>query len=216
MKPEQDAAKQDAQDAAAEPNGQAAADAGAAGAATPPPAPEAPAEQDPITRLEAEVSKLRAALTEQYDKHLRLQAELDNYKKRVQREQAESLKYALLPLMRELAGTLDNLERALGHSRAPDGADASGLAAGIEMVVKQLAETCERFGMVRVQAAGQPFDPTRHQAVVVVDTDQVPENQVLEELQAGYVLHDRVVRPAMVSVAKRNSGGGPAGDTPAN
>jgi molecular chaperone GrpE len=146
---------------------------------------------------------VKAQLAERFDTHLRLQAEFENFKKRMHKEQAEQLKYAQLPLLKELTQAMDNLERALAHIREKGGAEAQSLAGGIELVAKQMGDTFERFGMVRMNTQGAAFDPTRHQAVSTVETDQVPEQRVVQEFQAGYVLHDRVVRPAMVSVAKK-------------
>jgi len=158
--------------------------------------------------LREELDKVKGELDERMDAYLRLQAEFENFKKRMHKEQAERLKYAQLPLLKDLTPAMDNLERALAHIRTQGGPEADGLAGGIELVIKSLGDTFERFGMLRVKTADVPFDPTRHQAVSVVETDEVPENQVLQEFQAGYVLHERVVRPAMVSVSKRASGGG--------
>ena len=163
----------------------------------------APSEADV---LRAELDQVKAQLAERADAHLRLQAEFENFKKRMYKEQAEQLKYAQLPLLKELTQAMDNLERALAHIRTQGSPEAKGLAGGIEMVVKQLGDTFERFGMVRMKTQDAAFDPTLHQAVSVVETDRVPENRVLQEFQAGYVLHDRVVRPAMVSVAKKTGG----------
>jgi molecular chaperone GrpE len=153
--------------------------------------------------LRAELDAVKAQLAERFDTHLRLQAEFENFKKRMHKEQAEQLKYAQLPLLKELTQAMDNLERALAHIREKGGAEAQSLAGGIELVAKQMGDTFERFGMVRMNTQGAAFDPTRHQAVSTVETDQVPEQRVVQEFQAGYVLHDRVVRPAMVSVAKK-------------
>jgi molecular chaperone GrpE len=133
----------------------------------------------------------------------------------MQREQAEQLKFAQLPLLRDLTAVMDNLERALEHGRGEQ-VDLAAVVAGVDLVAKQMAETFERFGMARFPAASQPFDPARHQAVSVVETNEVPENRVIEEFRPGYVLHDRVVRPAMVSVSKKSSGNGVAGDAPAS
>jgi molecular chaperone GrpE len=166
----------------------------------------------------SELDLARQTIAGQQDKYLRLQAEFENYKKRSQREQADQRKYAQLPLLTELTAIMDNLEHALRHGGG--GADTAALVSGVDLVAKQLAAVFERFGMTRVKAASQPFDPARHQAVSVVETNTVPENQVLEELRAGYVLHERVVRPAMVSVAKKSTGNGTgsgtAGEPPAN
>jgi len=166
--------------------------------------------------VRADLEKIKGQLAERTDQHLRLQAEFENFKKRMYKEQAEQLKYAQLPLLKELTQAMDNLERALAHIHSQGSAEAKALAGGIEMVAKQMGDTFEKFGMVRVKTQGASFDPTRHEAVSVVETDQVPDNHVLQEFQAGYVLHDRVVRPAMVSVAKKAGGSGapsPAGET---
>lgn len=158
--------------------------------------------------LREELDQVKGELAQRFDAYLRLQAEFENFKKRMHKEQAEQLKYAQLPLLKYLTQAMDNLERALAHIRTQGGAEAEGLAGGIELVIKHLADTFERYGMQRMKTADAPFDPTRHEAVSVVETDEVPENQVLQEFQAGYLLHERVVRPAMVSVSKRASGAG--------
>lgn len=190
-----------------EPAAQAARPEGAPEGAAPAAAP------DPLALMQADLDKARAAVAEQYDKYLRLQAEFENYKKRVQREQADQLKFAQLPLLRDLTVVMDNLERALQHGRG-ENQDLAAVVAGVDMVARQMAETFERFGMARLKAASLPFDPARHQAVSVVETNNVPENQVIEEFRPGYMLHDRVVRPAMVSVSKRISGNGVAQEGP--
>lgn len=201
--------------AEAEPNGGGPANGGGAGAgaAGAEASGETPAIQ--VELLRGELEKAKADLAQRQDQYLRLQAEFENFKKRMHKEQSEQLKYAQLPLLKDLTLAMDNLERALAHIRTQGGAEAQGLAGGIELVAKQVRDTFDRFGMVRVKTAGAPFDPTRHEAVSVVETDEVPENQVLNEFQAGYMLHDRVVRPAMVSVSKRGAAGSPPGGSAA-
>ena len=169
---------------------------------------QAQAAQEEAAQLRGELELARRQLAERQDANLRLQAELENFKKRVLKEQAENLRYAQLPLLKELTVAMDNLQRALEHTRKAGTTEATALAEGIELVARQLGAIFERFGMTRVPTEGTPFDPTRHEAVSVVETNEVPENHVLQEFRAGYVLHDRVVRPAMVSVSKR--AGGPA------
>ncbi len=166
------------------------------------------AQPEPETDAAALAAQLEAALAERDtagDRALRAQAELENYKRRVQKEHADSLRYALTPLVAEVAAILDNLERAMAHApeEEPSADGDQALREGIAMVVKQTREALERFGVTRIEAAGRPFDPNLHEAMNVVETDAVPENQVLDEYQAGYLLHDRVVRPARVSVSKR-------------
>jgi molecular chaperone GrpE len=178
------------------------------------PAPQAapePAPPDPLAQMQADLDKARAAIAEQYDKYLRLQAEFENYKKRTAREQAEQMRFVYLPLLRDLAGVMDDLERALQHGRG-EKVDAAAVIAGVELVAKQVAEVFQRYGVARIKAVGQPFDPNRHQAVSVVETGTAPENYVIEEFRPGYLLHDRVLRPAMVSVARKAEGNGVAKD----
>ena len=163
-----------------------------------------PPEAKSTEEWEREVEQARAQAAENYEKFLRLHAEFENFKKRMHKDQAEAMKYAHLPLLRDLTTVMDNLERAVEHARKNSGTDLEGLVAGIELVIKQATDTFERFGMKRITAKGEAFDPTRHEAMAVVETTDAPENQVVEEVQAGYMLHDRVVRPAMVTVAKRS------------
>lgn len=179
------------------------------GAGTP---PEAPAEAAPEAPAEAAEADLTAQLEQarqesaaHYDRFLRLQAEFENYKKRIHKEHQDSLRFALSPLVTEMATVLDNLERAVEHARAEPENGGTGLLEGIEMVLRQLRETLERFGITRIEAVGKEFDPALHEAMTVVETDEVPENHVLQEFQAGYLLHERVIRPARVSVAKRGA-----------
>jgi molecular chaperone GrpE len=216
-------------DAGAAPGQPATPGATAAGAAaapqTPPAAGEQPAAAGSETTTGAEPGQPGAAEQEQpselelaraeaaqhFDRYVRLQAEFDNYKKRIGKEHGDSLRYALTPLVAEVAAIMDNLERAVEHARKDPGDGVAALLAGIEMVLKQMSEALGRFGVLRIEAVGQPFDPGRHEAINVVESDDVPENQVLEEYQAGYLLHDRVIRPARVCVSKRsgNAGGQP-------
>ena len=149
------------------------------------------------------LAELKESLAAAQEKTLRLQAEFDNYRKRSHKEQQDVLKYAQLPLLRDLTGVMDNLERAIGHARDSQQGDVRTLAQGLDLVVKQLGDVFERFGMIRIAAKDQPFDPRKHEAMKVVETDSVPENLVLEEFQPGYALHERVVRPAMVAVSRK-------------
>jgi len=146
-------------------------------------------------------AKRRAA--DNWDKFMRLQAEFENFKKRMHKEQSESLKYAQLPVLKEMIGILDNFERAVDHARSSDAQELEGIISGIDMVIQQMRDAFGKFGMIRIKALGEPFDPTCHEAMGLKETDEVPENQVVEEFQPGYMLHDRVVRPAMVIVSKK-------------
>jgi molecular chaperone GrpE len=154
-----------------------------------------------------ELARLRQALDEKtreaganYDKYLRALAELDNAKKRSQRDREEYIRYSNESLLREILPVLDNFDRALQASRD---APASGLLAGIELIHRELLRVLEKFGVTPFTAVGQPFDPEKHEAVMRVETTEVPEMTVIEEMLKGYVLNGRVLRHAAVSVAVR-------------
>ena len=137
---------------------------------------------------------------EYYERLLRLTAEFDNYKKRMAREKADFMRYANESLIKDLLESLDNLERALSHE-AENGTE--GLAEGVRLTLKMLLETLARHGVKPVEAIGQPFDPNFHEAVSQAGADHVANNHVIEEYQRGYLLHDRLLRPAMVLVCKK-------------
>lgn len=133
------------------------------------------------------------------DKYLRLAAEFDNYKRVSQREQRDYARFANESLLKELLPIIDNLERAVRSSKENQGRD--GLIQGVELTLKQFAETLAKFGVRPIASVGQAFDPSRHQAVARVESNTVPAGSVVEEFQRGYYLHDRILRPAMVTVA---------------
>jgi molecular chaperone GrpE len=138
------------------------------------------------------------------DKYLRLAAEFENYKRRVQRDQSEAIRFANEGLLKELLPIVDNLERAIRSAKECPTLD--GVAEGVDLTLKQFLETLARFGVRPVSSIGEQFDPSRHQAVSHTGTD-APENTVVEEYLRGYLLHDRVLRAAMVSVAGPKSSG---------
>ncbi|HVZ33823.1 MAG TPA: nucleotide exchange factor GrpE [Polyangiaceae bacterium] len=151
---------------------------------------------------EAEIAKLR-------DRLLRTAADYDNYRKRSRRDIAEAERRVQEDLLRSLLPTFDNLERAALH--AGSAADVKALSDGIKLVLRQFQDTLGGLGIERVAAVGKPFDPAEHEAVQHVQTDQAPPGVVLQELQAGYRWQGRLMRPALVVVAK--SGAAPsAGD----
>lgn len=149
-----------------------------------------------------ELQQSLAAKTEEaqalQDKYLRLAAEFENYKRLAQREQREVLRFANENILKELLPVLDNLERAIECSKGSQERDA--LVQGVELTLKQFLETLTKFGVRPVASVGQAFDPSYHQAVSQVQSSSAPSNTVIEEYQKGYLLHDRVVRPAMVAV----------------
>ena len=131
-----------------------------------------------------------------YDRLLRKQAEFENYKKRVERERAEFVQFASSELMKEMLNAMDSYELALRNAAVDP-----TVRQGFELIYKQLQDTLARFGLKAIEAKGQKFDPNFHQAVATQATDEVEENTVLEEMRKGYLLHGRLLRPAMVSVA---------------
>ncbi len=134
------------------------------------------------------------------DKYLRLAAEFDNYKRRAQRDQSDTIRFANERLLKDLLPTLDNLERALQAGR--EQAQIEGLLEGIDLTYKHFLDTLQKMGMKQVASVGEIFDPAKHQAVGQVESLTVPENGIVDEYQKGYFLHDRILRPAMVTVAK--------------
>jgi molecular chaperone GrpE len=148
----------------------------------------APAEAAPTPELE----ELR-------DRLLRALAEADNVRRRAQRDREEYVKYANESLLRDLIPVLDNLDRALEAARARG--DTTGVVEGVELIQRDFLKVLERAGVTRYSALGQPFDPTRHEAVArVVSRDAAPDTVVREQLP-GYLLHGRVLRAALVAVA---------------
>ena len=169
---------------------EAASDADATAAERAESAPNATDQQ--ALSLEEEVKAVQ-------DRYLRLAAEFENYKKRAQKDQAEYAKYANERLLRELLPVLDNLQRALQH--AQQSGSTNGLIEGVELTCKQYLEVLSRFGVRPIPSVGQPFDPAVHQAVATVDPQGRAPNTIVEEYEKGYYLHDRVLRPAIVTVA---------------
>jgi molecular chaperone GrpE len=150
--------------------------------------------------LEAKEAECRSA----HDKYLRLAAEFDNYKRISQRDQRDQIKFGNEQLLKELLAVVDNLDRAIKSAKNNGGNDA--LVQGVELTLKQLFGILTKFGVSPVESVGKPFDPATQQAVAQVESDTVPEHAVVEEFQKGYVLHDRILRAAMVSVSKGPSG----------
>ena len=156
-----------------------------------------------IKDLEAELKVLREELAKKDDYQdvaLRLQAEFDNFRKRSAKERQEFIKYANEGLILELVGILDNFERSI--KAADQKQDFKLLHQGVDMISKQLHKLLQEKGLKRIECIGEKFDPVRHEAIEVVESDDAEESKVLEELQAGYMLNEHVLRPAMVKVVK--------------
>ena len=153
-----------------------------------------------IATLEAELAASREEARQSQERWLRERADLDNYKKRSDRERADALRFGIERLIKDLLPVVDNLERAVTHAQG--GGNGEPLVEGVALVLKALLEVLERHGVTRVEAKGTAFDPTHHEAVAHVETAEHEPNAVMEEHQPGYRLKDRLLRPALVSVAK--------------
>jgi len=176
---------------------------------------EAKAADNPVTEnssanapsTEATVENLRQALAAKeleaknnYDRFLRQVADLDNFKKRSAREREDISRYANEALIKDLLSVVDNLERAVAH--AAGGGNGKPLVEGIEMVLKGLLDVLTKHGVTQISAVGEPFDPSKHEAMAQVESPDHEPNCVVEEVHKGYALRDRLLRPALVSVAK--------------
>ncbi len=148
-------------------------------------------------RLAAEAQEMRLLAQ-------RKQAELENYRKRAERERAETIKFAAADLMREILPVLDNLERAIAASKT---GSEEQLIEGVEIIHKQFRDALTKQGLLEVEAIAKPFDPHVHEAVGRVETSEQPEGTVVEVLQKGYLFKDRLLRPSMVSVSQPAEGG---------
>lgn len=154
--------------------------------------------------LLAKYRELEDQLSEAEEKVLRTAADAENFKKRLQREKEDQTRYANEAFMRDLLSVLDNLERALQHSESSSNQEGlvEGLLEGLGMTLKGFIDTLARFGCTPVEAVGKPFDPNFHEAVSQEESSNDEPNTVLKELQKGYMLKERLLRPAMVIVSK--------------
>ena len=136
------------------------------------------------------------------DKCLRTYADFENYRKRMQREIADFRKYANEQFALELLPVVDHMGLALKHA-GESGETVQGIQQGVELVYKQLRDALDKIGVKQFAAEGEPFDPTRHDAMMQVVTDEVPENTVVQVMQEGYLYHEKVLRHAKVGVSKK-------------
>ena len=158
-------------------------------------------ELDPLTVLENEVETQRAEAKKNWDLYLRERADLENVRKRNQRDKEDAIRYANDRLLKEMIPVLDNLERAIEHAGQEEG-DNQGLLEGVNMTINQFRKVLEDFGVKAIEAIGTDFDPNLHQAMGQVESEDQAPNTVVTEFQKGYMLHDRLLRPSLVMVAK--------------
>lgn len=178
-------------------------------AAAPPAEPAAePVPEEPPGDLASRVEELEKRLAEQtalaeayFHRLARVQADFENYRRRVNREREEWLRYASMPLVEALLPVMDNFERAL----AVKDQDPVQVVAGIEMIYRQLKEILEKEGLTPVPTINEPFDPQKHEVLVEEESDAYPDNIIIEELRRGYYYKDRLLRPALVKVARAAS-----------
>ena len=163
---------------------------------------ETPAEPDPVDVLRAENAELR-------DRYLRLAAEMDNLRRRTERDVKDAKSYSVAGFARDMLAVSDNLRRALdaipAEAREAGDTGLDTLAEGVEMTERSMLAALERHGVRKLEPLGEKFDPNFHQAMFEVPNPEIPSNTVVQVVQAGYVIGERVLRPAMVGVSK----GGP-------
>lgn len=153
-----------------------------------------------LEEMEAKLQTMEKEAKETYDRLLRVSADFENYKKRASREMEDFRKYANQALLKDMLSVVDNLELAINSSSDGEKADQS-LIEGLNLTLNEILKVFEKFHVKPIEARGKTFDPTFHEAVMREETDDYPENTVISEFQKGYLIHDRLLRPAMVVVA---------------
>ncbi|MCA0754612.1 nucleotide exchange factor GrpE [Paenibacillus sp. N4] len=151
------------------------------------------------TGRDARYVELEKLAEENQQRYLRAQADFDNFRRRTQKEKEELAQYASMKLIGQLLPVVDNFERAV--SAASAGGDFESLAKGVDMIFRQLTQTLEQEGLKAMEVVGEPFNPDFHQAIMQVESDEHEEGIIVEEVQKGYILKEKVLRPAMVKVS---------------
>jgi len=163
----------------------------------------------------AVIEKLQAELAEAKDRALRAVAEVENYRRRAEKEREDTAKYAITGFAREMLTVADNLRRALESQPADLPESLKAFVSGVELTERELLAIFERAGIVKLSPEGQPFNHDLHQAIFEVEDAGKPAGSVVQVLQSGYTLKDRLLRPAMVGVAKGGAAAAPASDAAA-
>jgi molecular chaperone GrpE len=159
-------------------------------------------EEVAVLTPDEEIAKLVQEKQQQYERLLRVQADFDNYRKRVQKENANLLRYGSENALREILPIIDNIELAVNAAQTHNNSD-SQLRTGIEMILSQFFTTLEKLGVKPIEAVEHPFDPNKHDALLRVHAPEAEEGAVIKEIRKGYYLHDKVLRPAQVTVGTR-------------
>lgn len=168
------------------------------------PAEETAQEEPAGPSAEEELAASRAEAQKNWDLYLRERAELENFRKRMQREKEDLVRFANENLLRELLPVVDNLARAVEHAQK-DTDNLESLLEGVNMTLSQCHKMLDKFGVSPVAAVGEPFNPAFHEAMGQLESAEYPPNTVLQEMQKGYTLNDRLLRPALVLVSKAPS-----------
>jgi molecular chaperone GrpE len=158
-----------------------------------------PAEEE-VERIKEELEAERQRREDYHKKLLYAMAEIENMRKRFERDKEEILKYAEADLLKDILPVLDNMERALSSSNV---GDVDDMKKGLDLIYRQFLDILKKRGLTQIDAKGMAFDPLFHEAVEIVERDDVPEGMVVEEVQKGYLFKDRLIRPALVKVSKR-------------
>ncbi len=153
-----------------------------------------------IEELKTRLEEKEKEAKENYERLLRVAADLENYKKRAAREKEEWTKFANEDLLKAILPFIDNLEKAVNHSDKTE--NTQSLVEGVKLTLQQLLQALSKFGLTPIESVGKPFDPAYHEAMLMVQTDQHEPNRVVEEYRKGYLLNERLIRPATVSVSK--------------
>jgi molecular chaperone GrpE len=151
-------------------------------------------------------------LSELQDRYVRLAADFDNFRRRALREREEAHQFGHQNLVKDLLATVDNLARAIEHARQSEAGDLESLLQGVELVERELLATLAKHGLGVIHAEGERFDPSLHEAMAQVEDENADEGTVVQVLQRGYVLRDRLLRAARVMVSKRPTEAGPASE----
>ena len=162
--------------------------------------PASKSKKSKVKDLQVDLKEKEDEIKALNDTLLRSQAEFENYKKRITKEKSDLLKYANEELVKEVLRTVDNLEMAIAHAREANQSDS--ITEGVEIILKHLMQSLERFGVSSFTAVGEKFDPNRHEAVIQVESAEHEPNTVIAESQKGYFLRDRLLRPSLVTVTR--------------
>ncbi|MBC2716778.1 MAG: nucleotide exchange factor GrpE [Desulfobacteraceae bacterium] len=163
-------------------------------------------ETENTEQLKKQLEEAKQEIVQEHDRFLRLSAEFENYKKRMNRQMDDFRKYANEALLKDLLFVVDNLERALNTSgEDTDESMQACLTEGVEMTLNEILKILSKFNVTPIESLEKPFDPVFHEAVMQEESDGQPENTVINEFQKGYLIHDRLLRPSMVVVSKGKS-----------